>query len=150
MATNNALFIAAALLLLSKKSSAKSSDFKGYEVRDDYGDRINPITKKPEFHSGVDLAIPENTRLKAISDAIVVSVGESVKGGKMLRIKLKNGLTLGFAHLNRIYVKKGQAVKKGEVIALTGKTGQVTGAHLHFTVRDKNGKLINPTKYFKF
>jgi murein DD-endopeptidase MepM/ murein hydrolase activator NlpD len=149
MANNNALLMVAALLLLSKKSSGKSAEFKDYEIRDGFGDRKNPLTGKDEFHTGIDLAIPENTRLKAISDAIVISVDKTPKGGNQLRIKLKNGLTLGFAHLNRIYVKKNQSIKKGDIIALTGKTGQVTGAHLHLTVRDRNGKLVDPAKYFK-
>ncbi len=93
--------------------------------------------------------MPANTRLFAPTDTIIVKSFYDKRGGNQIIYRLKNGYTIGYAHLNKVYIKPGQKLKKGQLIGLSGNTGTVTAAHLHVTVRDVKGKLIDPTPYFK-
>lgn len=111
--------------------------------------RTNPITGQKEFHNGIDIGADFGSPVKASFDGIVTGAFWHDQGGNQLFIKYDNGLTFGYAHLNKSVVKKGERVKKGQKIAEIGSTGLSTGAHLHLTVRDKNNEFVNPLKYFK-
>ncbi len=65
-----------------------------------------------------------------------------------MRIRHDNGYVTGYAHLSRVVKKEGERVEKGEIVAYTGNTGRSTGPHLHLTVRNPQGKLINPLNLF--
>jgi murein DD-endopeptidase len=108
-----------------------------------YGYRKHPITGETHFHNGIDIALPEGTAIKAPENGIIESVYYDNRGGFQLILKGQKYI-YGFAHLKKILVKKGEAVTKGQIIAESGKSGRVTGAHLHFTVRTLEGKLIDP------
>ena len=77
---------------------------------------------------------------------VVSETGESDSYGKYVVIDHGNGYTSSYAHLSRIIAEEGSAVKTGERIALSGSTGRVTGAHLHFELR-KDGIPVDPEKY---
>ncbi len=119
-------------------------------VSSPYGNRTHPVTGvKTSFHNGVDIAVPIGTPIVAPQDGKVTEVWNSPKGGKCLAMVAADGTRYGFAHLSVQAAKTGQAVKQGEVIAMSGNTGASTGPHLHFTVK-KNGMWHDPQKFFKF
>lgn len=101
------------------------------------------------IHEGLDIAIGEGTAVLAGECGIVSYVSENAGGyGKYIKISHGNGMETAYAHLNKINVTKGQAVRAGEVIALSGNTGRSTGPHLHFEVL-QNGKQIDPEPFMK-
>lgn len=143
------LIIGALAALFFKKDSSSAPANKKPLITSKFGSRINPVTGKKEFHNGIDLALPINTPLKALGDSTVVKVWNNALGGNQLSYKLKNGFTMGYAHLNKVSVKAGQAVKKNQLLALSGNTGKTTGPHLHVTLRNAAGNYIDPSPYFK-
>lgn len=113
-----------------------------------YGMRTHPIYKVKKMHWGVDFAAPKGTPVYATGDA-VVEFTESVYSGYGNHIQLNHGFgyrTL-YAHLQKIVVKKGQKVKRGELIGYIGNTGTSTAPHLHYEVIN-GGKKVNPVHYF--
>lgn len=116
-------------------------------VTSPFGQRIHPVTKASQFHNGIDLAGQVGTVIAAPYDGTVTNVSFSETGGNQLIIKHDNGFTSGYAHLSRYAVKLNDRVKQSQVIAYIGATGQVTGPHLHFTLRDTTGNYVNPVDY---
>ncbi len=108
-----------------------------------FGMRVNPVTHKRRLHNGIDIGVKMRTPVGAANDGVVIYAGWAGGYGKMIKIKHYNGYTTLYGHLSKIYVRIGQKVKKGQIIARSGNTGRVTGPHLHFTVWHK-GKLVNP------
>jgi murein DD-endopeptidase MepM/ murein hydrolase activator NlpD len=142
------LLLGAAFLTLGagrKRSPRFIEPVKG-SIRSKFGTRINPIDGKSEFHNGIDIAVPEGTPIKSPANGTIVSISQNDIGGKQVVILHKNGFKTGYAHLSRIILEKGEIVDQGEIFAFSGKTGRVTGAHLHFTLRDPEGKLVDPGK----
>lgn len=117
------------------------------KVTSPFGNRINPVTKEPQFHSGVDIGVPLNTPVKSPGPGIVSKIWKDDLNGNALRIAHTNGFSSGFAHLNSIQVQEGQRVKAHQPVALSGNTGRSTGPHLHYTLRDKTGALVDPKQY---
>ena len=100
-------------------------------------------------HDGIDIAVPEGTKVKAAECGIVSYVSENAGGyGKFIRIDHGYNMQTAYAHLSEINVKKGDEVACGQVIALSGNTGNSTGPHLHFEVV-KNGTRTDPMPYLK-
>ena len=94
-------------------------------------------------HTGVDLKTKANDPIYAVGDG-VVTMSKNYSGyGKCIIIKHADGTETLYAHNSKNYVKEGEKVKTGQMIALTGRTGRATTEHLHFEVR-KNGKPVNP------
>ncbi len=109
-----------------------------------YGNRFHPVLKRYISHAGVDLRaryIP----VYASRGGTISFAGTQSGYGKIVIIKHVNGYETRYAHLNKIYVRKGQKVKQGDNIGQSGMTGRVTGPHLHFEIR-RNGKTMNPMK----
>lgn len=117
-------------------------------VSDEYGWRINPITGKQEFHSGVDLAAPKGTAIYAAYDGVVVAAAYNASMGNYVMINHGDGLYTIYMHASALYVSKDDVVAKGDTIAAVGTTGFSTGNHLHFTVR-LNGAYVSPWEYLK-
>lgn len=115
-------------------------------VTSPYGKRFHPVLKRNIFHNGVDLRAAVGVSLYAPADGTVKTAGWLGGYGKIIIIKHAKGYETRHAHLNNIYVKVGQKVKKGELIGKTGKTGRITGPHLHYEIR-RNGKTIDPMKF---
>ena len=109
------------------------------------GMRLSPLTGKKEFHSGLDIPNPVGTPVHASGDAMVESAG--VNGGNGRSIVLDHGqeITTQYAHLSKIFVNEGEAVRKGQPIGLVGNSGRSTGPHLHYEVRI-HGIPIDPRK----
>ena len=98
-----------------------------------------------DFHEGVDLKAARGTPVYAASQGSVVYAGSKIRGyGKMVVLKHAGDLTTVYAHNNKLLVKKGQRIKKGQQIAWSGNTGRSSGPHLHFEIR-KGTAAINPS-----
>lgn len=113
-----------------------------------WGWRIHPIYKIKKFHEGMDFSAPTGTEIYATGDGVVVDVKTSYSGyGKHIRVDHGFGYLTLYAHLNEFNVKKGQKVKRGEIIGYCGSTGTSTAPHLHYEVHHKN-KKVNPQFYY--
>ncbi|WP_228160570.1 MULTISPECIES: peptidoglycan DD-metalloendopeptidase family protein [Marinobacter] len=105
--------------------------------------RLHPVTGRRAPHNGVDLAAPSGTPVMSTGDGIVTRIGNHPYAGKYVDIKHSGAFKTRYLHLSKILVKRGEAVKRGEKIALSGATGRVTGPHLHFEFHIKNHP-VNP------
>jgi murein DD-endopeptidase MepM/ murein hydrolase activator NlpD len=114
----------------------------GYEK-----DAIHPITKKLTTHLGIDVAAPTGTPVYAAAGGVVRKAEEQKGWGKLVVIEHGDAFTTFYAHLNEIEVETGSRVQKGAVIGRVGNTGQSTGPHLHYEVRQQ-GKHLNPSDFF--
>ncbi|MCS6958968.1 MAG: peptidoglycan DD-metalloendopeptidase family protein [Pseudanabaenaceae cyanobacterium SKYGB_i_bin29] len=100
------------------------------------------------LHQGIDIAAPIGTPIWAAGSGVVQFAGWNNGGyGYMIDILHSNGTVTRYAHLNAIYVKVGQRVQQGQVIAEMGSTGYSTGPHLHFEIRPNGGVAVNPMTY---
>ncbi len=115
-------------------------------ISSDYGQRMHPVFKISKHHAGIDIAAAKNSPVITSADGEVIRAGYLPGLGKMVEIKHMPGLVTRYGHLNDILVKKGQKVKKGDLIGKVGSTGTATGAHLHFEV-NFNGKPVNPKEF---
>lgn len=115
-------------------------------ISDGFGWRIHPITKKRSFHYGLDFGNKIGTSIYATADGVVKEIGSKNNIGKYLVLSHKFGYQTVYAHLHKTLVKKGDPVRRGEIIALMGNTGRSTGAHLHYEVLRYN-KHRNPYHY---
>jgi murein DD-endopeptidase MepM/ murein hydrolase activator NlpD len=109
-----------------------------------YGYRVHPISGEKDYHTGVDIAIPIGTEILSGGNGMVLQTGNDAGGyGLYLAIDYGKGITARYAHCSALHVSAGQSVSLGEVIALSGNTGNSTGPHLHMEVI-KNGRYLNP------
>lgn len=115
------------------------------EISSKFGDRIDPKSQSSEVHTGTDYAVAVGTQIKSAIAGTVIEVKKSnVSLGNFVRIKNADIITT-YAHCSTIKVKEGDKVKQGDIIALSGNTGNSSGPHLHFEIR-KSGRLVNPEK----
>jgi murein DD-endopeptidase MepM/ murein hydrolase activator NlpD len=115
-------------------------------VSSGFGYRLSPFTNEKEFHRGLDICSRKGASVLAPADGVVFSVDWDPGYGKTVTINHGYGLNTLYAHLDKIYVKKGQVVKRHQEIAQVGDTGRTTGAHLHYEVH-LNGVPVNPLRY---
>ena len=115
-------------------------------ISDPYGWRTHPITGNRSFHNGLDIGNIKGTPIYAAADGKISSTGQQKYFGKYIGISHKFGYQTNYAHLNKIFVKKGEKVKRGHIIAEMGNSGRSTGSHLHFEVLRYN-KYRNPYEY---
>ena len=98
-------------------------------------------------NDGINLAVPEGTPVKAADDGVVAYAGNELKGyGNLVLIRHGNGFVTAYAHASEILVKRGETVKRGQVIAKSGQTGNVTSPQLHFEIR-KGATPVDPSQY---
>jgi murein DD-endopeptidase MepM/ murein hydrolase activator NlpD len=98
-------------------------------------------------NDGINLAVPEGTPVKAADDGVVAYAGNELKGyGNLVLIRHANGYVSAYANASKLLVKRGDAIKRGQVIAHAGQTGNVTSPQLHFEIR-KGSTPVDPTKY---
>lgn len=114
----------------------------GY-VTSPYGYRIHPISGEKNLHRGMDIGVASGTPIKAIQDGRVVSAGNAGDYGLCVVIEGEDGYQSRYAHCSSLSVSAGQEVKRGDVIAAVGSTGNSTGPHLHLEVTH-NGEYLNP------
>jgi hypothetical protein len=99
-------------------------------------------------HSGIDLAMPEGTTLRSIADGVVDRIYDGSGAiGKGLSVRMPDGTRTIYGHMNEVKAHIGEHVNAGEVIGLSGNTGNSTGAHLHFGMKDASGHVIDPTSH---
>ena len=97
-------------------------------------------------HTGLDISAITGTDIKVVADGTVISAGYSGSYGYLVKVDHGNGVETWYAHTSKMYVKKGDTVKAGDVIAAVGSTGNSTGPHLHLEIR-VNGETVNPQEY---
>jgi murein DD-endopeptidase MepM/ murein hydrolase activator NlpD len=98
-------------------------------------------------NDGINLAVPEGTPVKAADDGVVAYAGNELKGyGNLVLVRHANGFVTAYAHASDILVKRGETVKRGQVIAHSGQTGNVTSPQLHFEIR-KGSTPVDPSQY---
>jgi murein DD-endopeptidase MepM/ murein hydrolase activator NlpD len=110
---------------------------------------ISAYGPKPngQKNDGINLAVPEGTPIKAAEGGLVVYVGNELKGyGNLVLLRHGNGFVTAYAHNSKILVKRGETVKRGQVIARAGQTGNVSSPQLHFEIR-KGSLPVDPTKF---
>jgi murein DD-endopeptidase MepM/ murein hydrolase activator NlpD len=111
-----------------------------------FGYRESPFTGRRELHKGLDISNRKGTPIMATADGVVSFADKKGLYGLTMIIDHGHGLKTRYAHLNKLLKKKGESVKRGDVIAQMGSTGRSTGPHLHYEVR-LNGVPVNPAKY---
>ncbi len=111
-----------------------------------FGGRSDPFSGEGAFHTGVDLEAALGTPVHVTADGVVVSAGWSGSYGKLVVVDHGNGMETYYAHLSQFLVVPGEEVDRGQVIALSGRTGRATGPHMHYEVR-LHGTPVNPYKY---
>lgn len=113
-----------------------------------YGYRIDPIYKTVKMHAGLDFTAPQGTPIYATADGVVETAGNSGNGyGNHIIINHGYSYETLYGHMYRIKARRGQRVKRGEVIGYVGSTGKSTGPHCHYEVH-KNGQKIDPVYFF--
>ncbi|MCB1171484.1 MAG: M23 family metallopeptidase, partial [Leptospiraceae bacterium] len=114
-----------------------------------YGMRIDPVTRAAmEFHSGMDMGGAHGTPIQATGNGIVERVLVYDPGyGNAVIIRHENGFYSMYAHLYRALVKPGQKIHRGDQIGLMGRTGRVTGTHLHYEVWIGESQRVDPLPY---
>jgi murein DD-endopeptidase MepM/ murein hydrolase activator NlpD len=115
-------------------------------VTSGFGFRTNPFTGLTQMHEGIDIANRKGADVYVPANGIVSDVGNDWGHGKILVVSHGFGMTTRYSHLDKIIVKVGQRVKRGEKVAEVGMTGKTTGPHLHYEVR-LNGIPVNPMRY---
>lgn len=112
-----------------------------------FGMRIHPILGIKRMHEGMDFYARKGTDVYATADGIVSEVRFSTTFGNIVEIDHGFGYETIYGHLSKFKVKKGQKIKRGEIIGLVESTGLSSGMHLHYEVH-LNGKEVNPIYYF--
>ena len=117
-------------------------------ISSNFGWRKSPFGKRRVFHSGLDIAAPRGTAIKAPANGTVVHSGWMGGYGRTIVLSHSKGLTTLYGHCSKLLVRKGAKISRGQTIALVGSTGRSTGNHLHFEVR-VGGKPRNPLQYLR-
>ena len=115
-------------------------------VRSSFGRRSDPFSGESAVHAGVDLSAAVGTPVKVTADGVVEIVTTSGRYGRLVVVDHGGGLQTYYGHLSQFLVVPGQEVRRGEVVALSGATGRVTGPHLHYEIRI-HGTPVNPYNY---
>lgn len=113
-----------------------------------FGHRADPFTGRKAFHRGVDFAAPAGAQVVAVASGVVTYAKKRFGYGNTVEINHGNGYVTRYGHNQRLLVKVGETVKKGQPIALIGSTGRSTGPHLHFEVL-KQGRAVDPMSFVR-
>jgi murein DD-endopeptidase MepM/ murein hydrolase activator NlpD len=98
-------------------------------------------------NDGINLAVPEGTPVKAAEDGVVAYAGNELKGyGNLVLVRHANGYVTAYAHASELLVKRGDAIKRGQVIAKSGQSGEVASPQLHFEIR-KGSAPVDPLQF---
>lgn len=119
--------------------------FRG-DISSYFGMRVDPFTGRRSMHQGIDFSGAAGTAILAAADGVVTFAGNKNDYGRAIEINHGDDCFTRYAHSKLIFVKPGDVVRKGQVIALMGNTGRATGTHLHFEVY-KHGRPVDPFVY---
>lgn len=134
---------------LIKRYLSVSYPLSHIQVTSPFGMRKHPILRRKMKHDGIDLRA-KYEEVYSVMDGEVTAVSYDKRSGKYVTVQYPGGYTCSYCHLSQPLVKKGDAVKAGEVIAISGNSGMSTGAHLHFGVRDASGARLDPLVLLEF
>ncbi len=115
-------------------------------VSSKFGYRTSPFTGRRTFHKGLDIANRKGTPIVATADGVVTFSGSKGNLGVLLQVDHGHGMITKYGHLQKSLKKRGESVKRGEIVAYMGNSGRSTGPHVHYEVR-LNGLPVNPGKY---
>ncbi len=115
-------------------------------VTSDFGARINPLSGASQFHQGLDIAAPYGADIYAPSDATISFAGYKGGYGNALVLDHGYGVSTLYAHTSNIFVKEGQKIKRGQLLAFVGSSGSATGPHLHYEVH-VDGVPTDPMRF---
>ena len=115
-------------------------------ITDGFGPRLDPITRRPAFHEGLDISVAIGTLVTAPANGVVVFASRESGLGRMLKLNHGYGYTTVYGHLDRLLVKEGTKVSRGQPIGRVGMSGRTTGPHLHYEVW-KDGEKQNPLHF---
>lgn len=107
---------------------------------------LSDVPMRPRYHSGLDLRGHLGWPVRSLKDGTVLQAGQAGSAGLMVKVAQTDGKTVSYAHLGKVLVKKGDTVKRGQHVGEVGCTGRTTGAHVHLTVRNREGRHIDPRK----
>jgi murein DD-endopeptidase MepM/ murein hydrolase activator NlpD len=98
-------------------------------------------------NDGINLAVPEGTPVKAAEDGVVAYSGNELKGyGNLVLVRHSNGYVTAYAHASELLVKRGDTIKRGQIIAKSGQSGEVGSPQLHFEIR-KGSSPVDPLQF---
>lgn len=120
------------------------------DITSPFGHRSQPVAGASANHAGVDVGVPVGTEVRAPWSGTVAAAYTDTQygGGKTMIIDHDNGARTGYCHLSDFLADKGQHVKAGQTVCLTGNSGRTSGPHLHFTLRlTKEGERVDPTQH---
>jgi len=128
---------------------AFSEPLPGQAIVSPFGRRQLPWEEQGRLHAGVDIAADAGRPILAAADGVVVRVSQDGGYGRFVEMKHAEGLTTLYAHMGKVLpnITAGVAVKAGTPIGLVGSTGSSTGAHLHFEIRDRQDRPLNPSLF---
>ncbi len=115
-------------------------------VTSDFGSRISPLSGMPKFHEGVDIAAPYGSAIYAPADGSISFAGTKGGYGNALILDHGYGVSTLYGHTSVLYVKQGDKIKRGQLLASVGSTGASTGPHLHYEVH-VDGVPTDPMKF---
>ena len=131
----------------TKPTGSFAWPLSGFQITSYYGLYRPGLDSKGQFHYGLDLAGPElGEPIYAADGGEVIFAGDNGSYGLMVKIRHEDSVMTYYAHMNALSVKVGDRVYKGQKIGEIGRTGKVTGVHLHFEVRI-DGKTVDPLNY---
>ncbi len=119
----------------------------GGTITDIFGNRANPVTGENENHKGLDIGVSLNTEAKAVKSGVVIDTGYSESYGNWIKYRTYDNYEILYAHLSSVTAEKNQKIKQGDVIAYTGSTGNSTGPHLHYEIKENN-EYLDPYDYY--
>ena len=129
----------------SSKKTLMKTPLSGARLSSGFGNRKHPILGFTKMHRGIDFAAPIGTPIFAAGDGIIEYSGWNGAYGKYIRIKHNGTFKTAYAHLSKIYKKRGTRIKQGDIIGSLGSTGRSTGPHLHYEILI-NGRQVNPLR----
>jgi len=116
-------------------------------VSSKFGMRTHPVLKVRRHHDGLDFSAKKGTPVYSTADGVITFAARNGGYGNMVIISHKYGFETRYGHLNKIVVRRGQTIKRGDKIGEVGNTGLTTASHLHYEVK-RNGKVVDPSAYF--
>lgn len=131
-----------------EKATPFGAPIKKPEISASFGKRLDPFTKLPARHEGIDLTQSEKAPIYVAASGVVRRAFTNGAYGQFIEIEHKFGFVTRYAHLSEILVKKGDAVKPGDKIGIMGNTGRSTGPHLHYEILLAK-RPINPYRFIK-
>lgn len=141
-AKQNEEFAAMPLIIPVKETALKQK----IHLLSGFGKRLHPIYKVMKMHDGIDFTASKGTPIQATGDGKIITAKRSPSYGRYVVIRHNDKYETLYAHMDKIMVKKGQKVKRGEQIGTVGSTGRSTAPHLHYEVH-YNGRPVNPISY---